>query len=101
VLSESDRGSRKALTSKLVKLRHAAALALVGWYFMVPPMLSATHKYDQHAPLRYWYTLKSFETAAECQKLLEHDKLILAQDGGVAVCISSDDPRLKDVPPAN
>jgi hypothetical protein len=51
-----------------MKLRHAAALALVGWYLMVPPL----HKsgvwtrfwYGQFAD---WNTVNSFDSAKECE----------------------------------
>jgi hypothetical protein len=36
-----------------VKARHAAALALVGWYLMMPPVIdeNGTAKIDASAPL--------------------------------------------------
>jgi hypothetical protein len=39
-----------------MKLRHAAALALVGWYLMAPPMSSwpGTPWIDPNAPLSKW-----------------------------------------------
>src|SRR5260221_9838427 len=78
--------------------RRAAALALVGWYLMVPPSLADTswicgnsfgavlardqfgwggdcrimaHTVDLDAPLRNWTETQPFETLAECQSELE------------------------------
>ena len=61
-----------------MNLRHAAALALVGWYLMAPPMLS-THdtpdikterwwaKID--APIRDWQILQSLDSANDCEEM--------------------------------
>jgi len=49
-------------------LRHAAALALVGWYLMTPLI---DHEHGQiiySAPLAYWQIEDSFDTAAECRR---------------------------------
>jgi hypothetical protein len=46
-----------------MNLRHAAALALVGWYLMMP--LMATPGPD--LGLKYWSNDGSFDTAAECR----------------------------------
>ena len=49
-------------------LRHAAALALVGWYLMVPP--PRDHKTglpDFQAALTDWSVEQSFNTADECR----------------------------------
>jgi hypothetical protein len=42
-----------------VKLRHAAALTLVGWYLMVPPSRPVV---DLDAPLRKWTVLGATES---------------------------------------
>ena len=44
-----------------MKLRHAAALASVGWYLMVPPVQKPTSRLSQ------WKTLKVFVTEALCE----------------------------------
>jgi len=44
-----------------MKSRHAAALALVGWYLLVPP-----NKKDD-APLREWIASRSYNSAQACQ----------------------------------
>jgi hypothetical protein len=49
-----------------MKLHHAAALALVGWYLMVPPLTNAPSKVDIEAPLTSWKVYKTFDTPEEC-----------------------------------
>ena len=44
-----------------MKLRDPAALALVGWYLMVPPLPKP------NSPLSHWKTLEVFATEALCQ----------------------------------
>jgi hypothetical protein len=50
-----------------VKPRHAAALALVGWYLMVAPR-DPDYLFMTSAPLTKWAITKSFDTAEECEK---------------------------------
>ena len=52
-----------------MNLRHAAALALVGWYLMIPP-LNSEGKVDTHAPMSRWNQFMSFDAASACQKVL-------------------------------
>jgi hypothetical protein len=47
--------------SETMNPRHAAALALVGWYLMVPPMYQH-HEIDDKAPLSQWRIIQSFDT---------------------------------------
>jgi hypothetical protein len=47
-----------------MNLHHAAALALLGWYLIMPP------KGYPKAPLTCWSHMWSFDTAKECQKML-------------------------------
>jgi hypothetical protein len=52
-----------------MKPRHAAALALVGWYLMIPSsMLPAGAAYKE--PLRKWQIVRSFDTADDCNGFL-------------------------------
>jgi hypothetical protein len=44
-----------------MRLRHAAALALVGWYLMVPPLQKPNSR------LSHWKTLKVFVSEALCE----------------------------------
>jgi hypothetical protein len=95
-----------------MKLRHAAALALAGWYLMSPPFLpfEGRVKVDTDAPLSKWEVLGSDDTAADCN--LDHVDMwerakkefnadpswkgkTLLESATAAQCIASDDARLK------
>ena len=93
-----------------MKLHHAGALALVGWYLMLPPSHShIPDEPDTGAPLRKWHIIgSSFDSAAECEiakvdlekKLEQHlgkqgnmTKLMFLDHGA---CVATDDPRLKE-----
>jgi len=53
-----------------MNIRHAAALALVGWYLMAPiPDRDGKMLYE--AQLRYWDQRESFDTAIECRRYRE------------------------------
>jgi hypothetical protein len=111
-------------------LRHAAALALVGWYLMVPPLeyLSGNRP---AGPYSRWTIADVFDSAADCKAKMKkvHDEGDAAVDQKyhawlgnraatdenlgefthgqwkqiafnslqtMAVCIATDDPRLKE-----
>src|SRR5271166_2192804 len=103
--------------------RHAAALALVGWYLMVPPqplLNKPSHlgpsalnpngqdlPYtiglpDRDAPISQWHSVGSFDSAAECKAALNGSEKRYSHDEAMmrslfdAQCIASDDPRLKE-----
>jgi hypothetical protein len=114
-----------------VTLRHAAALALVGWYLMIPPIESVNRwtdddlgvkigedffKVQTDFPIHTWSILSSFDSATACQSgILQAQKALRDQSSDVleipqkpdlkkklvvlqlsqALCIASDDPRLK------
>ena len=84
-----------------MNLRHAAALALVGWYLMVPPLdRQSPDEFNADAPLGHWQTIGSYDTASECEDTaarlvknnekdsLKHERLLHGS------CVASDDPRL-------
>lgn len=73
--------------SDKMKPRHAAALALVGWYLMMPPVTS-DGRIQKDAPLSRWYIFSNFETKEECEKARQ-------VSSGLTICVASDDPRLK------
>ena len=95
-----------------MKPRHAAALALIAWYLMVPPFRTCSEcsRYFQpdplNAPFDKWQIVDRFDTVAECKKdLLEYlqtarewkDKdwpsvHYVTTNGR---CIATDDQRLK------
>jgi hypothetical protein len=85
-----------------MNLRHVAALALVGWYLLMPPMTPDRH-FNTFGPLSKWSVAKAFDTAGECNNF-KSDALMESMTKKVAIgvegysasqCIASDDPRLK------
>jgi hypothetical protein len=87
-----------------MNFRHAAALALVGWYLLVP--------LPRHpeAPLSLWTQIGSYDTAKECtdaqtQAIIRattsdfHFREVTVEQTRNAFlesqCIETDDPRLK------
>ena len=92
--------------------RHVAALVLVGWYLMVPPLVPQLSEGKPYrgflplAPLSQWTIFDRFDTVRECidahVKLLRdrviknvNDEIRLEQAYS-ARCIAADDPRLKE-----
>jgi hypothetical protein len=49
-----------------MNLRHAAALALIGWYLMAPPYGDTRPK----IPLSEWDTQRVFDSARDCDEVL-------------------------------
>ena len=100
-----------------MSLRHAAALALVGWYLLMPPidMEGEKAKVDGSVPLSQWYHgARVYETQSACEEenaklraIAESHKNWIGPSGSVAAandryvlltnqrCIATDDPRLK------
>jgi hypothetical protein len=97
-----------------MNLRHAAALALVGWYLLVPPLSSDLSRFDISAPFSKWTLLTSTDTADRCTEI--KSKWSTTKFGDVWVnhhypaearktarlalhqseCIATDDPRLME-----
>jgi hypothetical protein len=104
-------GIRTSGTTYRMRLRHAAALALVGWYLMLPPVNQDTASVDSKAAVVHWTKLDGkYETEKACAKALsDHNPLIEAIDGSGyarakkvqaelvsdAQCIDENDPRFK------
>jgi len=88
-------------------LRHAAALALMGWYLMVPPPLPHSRGHGQIEPLSRWIVARTFESKKACDAERRH---LSKLDPGAEVagddppayqvydaeCFATDDPRLKE-----
>ncbi len=93
-------------------LRHAAALALTGWYLMAPPYLPSRTK--PPPPLNQWRPLKQFDDLTQCKKELAKPIVVELANLSPLVgpgafnhwamaaipikyrqCIAADDPRLK------
>ena len=96
----------------IMNLRHAATVALLGWYLMLPQMKlqetkddaavgsnQCTDVVDKSAPLAQWTLYASFDSAAQCKamraQLLALPKLADHQRYVDSTCVASDDPRLK------
>jgi hypothetical protein len=87
-----------------MKPRHAAAVALVGWYILVPPpacLQSQTP--DLHASLSKWAPVEMYPSARTCSEglsdlryLAQHPRPSAYASKNLAYgrCIASDDPRL-------
>ena len=91
-----------------MKSRRAAALALVGWYLLLPPP-GPTRDVDTSLPLTIWYRVKEvYASKTDCEKAKfglinlpranpadpnEQSKLRGEMAG---ICVSTDDPRLKE-----
>lgn len=95
-----------------MKPRHAAALALVGWYLMIPVphdcighLCKCPHPEDgcymtgQAAPLAKWHKWKHYNSGTECESALAAhvvEKYFNRPHGNIyGRCIDGDDPRLK------
>jgi hypothetical protein len=87
--------------------RHAASLALVGWYLMVPPATPLMHPMS---PISWWIHLGKYDTEKECDQALaemyrKNEQAGFKMEGvnpeevkrsySLAQCIATDDPRLK------
>jgi len=106
-----------------MNLRHAAALALVGWYMLIPPVFSPMGNHprafnDLNASLNRWDIQGSFESNASCEKEKERIRneaplrikfarehpdqdqngniVAVAEAWRRAECVATDDPRLKE-----
>lgn len=107
-----------------MNFRHSAALALVGWYLMVPPSTPAgltnpdATLINGSAPIAQWFIRSSYDSAQDCEtakmsgmlaalqiikdtekfKVMREKDPYLALDTiekATAQCVSTDDPRLK------
>jgi hypothetical protein len=102
-----------------LKSRHLAALALVGWYLMMPPdSAKIPHDVDSEVPLARWFVVSNYDTEENCEKALtdlqnsEQDPTTLDKTGRLkrlqrndaalgkarainSACVSADDIRLK------
>ena len=106
-----------------MKPRHTAALALVGWYLMIPPVFSPMGDHprafnDLKASLNRWDIWASFESETSCKKEMEHLRkeaplrlkfaherpdqdrngniVAVAEAWQRAECVATHDPRLKE-----
>jgi hypothetical protein len=86
-----------------MKPHHAAALALVGWYLMIPPPKDKVP--NAAAPLPNWRIHASYDSVKECERGADELREKLLSPGHPLTtealawsqsftCIASDDPRL-------
>jgi hypothetical protein len=90
-----------------MKPRHTAALALVGWYLMVPPVDRQRHSLTDK-PLTRWNRVETFDSEQACKESLafllknlkgqfqNFELAVQAERLFHGQCIASDDPRLKE-----
>jgi len=87
-----------------MKPRHAAALALVGWYLMFPPIdpesrfdpTVSEQQLDLKAPLHAWWIADTFDTSDQCKAAIASMNLKPRDFWyGKEQCVSSDDSKLK------
>jgi len=92
------------------QLRHAAALALFGWYLITPPWTYrsedrskpvAQRRYTANpdAPYSQWSIEQSFDSADKCEEGRKEGQTWANNQLSnwlYAICIASDDPRLKE-----
>jgi hypothetical protein len=84
-----------------MKLRHAAAFALIGWYLMVPPSPRVSIG-DTQAPIREWTRKSAFDIESECKQKISKGCYTFQSgeefgfEGPLcnAQCVESTDPRL-------
>lgn len=107
---------RQLLTT--MKLHHAAALALIGWFLMAPPASpgpNGSFVTKTNLPLALWNNIGSYDQDGDCEEerraFLDLKRTEPPSSPGFAqeslgtklsivsswsaVCVSSDDPRLK------
>jgi hypothetical protein len=87
-----------------MKFRHAAAIALTGWFLMMPPTSSDYPMGNVDAPLSQWTRkVTTYRNEKECAHVLDKQiRLANAKNKQITVkfykqaqCVSEDDPRLK------
>jgi hypothetical protein len=106
-----------------MKPRHAAALALVGWYLMTPPVSDHGAIIYQDAPLSQWTKAQLFDSESDCEakrkeaitdsqeaadlvpdsdidKDDKQDATDAASQTEVSRCVAADDPALGSSAPS-
>jgi hypothetical protein len=67
--------------SRSMKSRHAAALALVGWYLMLPPIVNPAYpgRVAPTAPISHWYFYNE-RKGAEGARLTQQNALVFGSE---------------------
>jgi hypothetical protein len=76
-----------------MKARHAAALALVSWFLMVPPGPNPATGYWRF--LSQWKVIATFDSEAACKETQAAHQRLPQQAHVPSICIADDDLRLK------
>ncbi len=83
--------------------RDAAALTLVGWCLIMPPLSPDHQAVEKTAPLSQWDTIGNYDTAAACRNELDKLTALIAGNVEYSViqrrvlagkCVAADDPRI-------
>jgi hypothetical protein len=81
-----------------MKRNHVVAIALMGWYLMLPPPAGSDRRLI-FAPLSQWKTIDKFDSKAKCEDIRRQ---LIARMPGTAIdtsrCVSGDDPDLGPPP---
>jgi hypothetical protein len=90
-----------------MRLGHAAAIALVGWYLIIPPTSRDHPMGNVDAPLSQWVKRPTvYRNKDECEHVLDREqrltnsrnRQLLLRYRKQAQCVSTHDPRLKAAP---
>jgi len=124
--SRTPRISRRCWVFRRMAFGDFAALALLGWYLLIPPVFSPMGGHprsfnDLSAPLNRWNIWASFDSEISCRKEKQHLRteapirlkfgrehpdqdqngniIAVAEAWQFAECVARDDPRLNTMPP--
>jgi hypothetical protein len=86
-----------------MRLRRIAAVTIVGWCLIMPPLTQDRQQVDSKAPFSRWDTVGTYQTATGCKAELAKLTTLLAGNINLSViqrralagrCMAADDPRL-------
>jgi hypothetical protein len=78
-----------------VRLRHAEALALAGWYLMVPPLVGKYNPIPAWSkPFSQWKVIGTFDSKNACE-VSRADFLKSSRTRSLPICVASGDLRYK------
>jgi len=86
-----------------MKLRHVAAVTLVGWCLIMPPLSQDRQQVEKNAPFSRWDTVGNYQTSVGCKDELAKLTALITGNINLSViqrrvlagrCIAADDPRL-------
>lgn len=87
-----------------LRLPHAAALALIAWYLIAPPLMGSGGLIAAHAPIPQWERVRSYDTLANCRagrtrhlRQIEEtygSQTTIFKQLAKGLCVAAGDPRL-------